>query len=44
MSAVFACQKAGRIPPPGWIEVDPNAKRYSPGDTSLKKGELENGI
>ncbi|KAG8670488.1 hypothetical protein FPOAC2_09846 [Fusarium poae] len=38
LASLFACQKAGRLPPPGWTAVDPNAKRYSPGDTSLKQG------
>lgn len=38
---VFACQKAGRMPPPGWTDMDPNAKRYSPGDTSLMKGKAD---
>ena len=36
---VFACQKAGRMPPPGWTDMDPATKRYSPGDTSLMKGK-----
>ncbi|EYB22866.1 hypothetical protein FG05_11168 [Fusarium graminearum] len=38
LASLFACQKAGKIPPPGWTEMSPDAKRYSPGDTSLKKG------
>ncbi|RGP78817.1 hypothetical protein FLONG3_3015 [Fusarium longipes] len=38
LASLFACQKAGQMPPPGWTKVDPNSKRYSPGDTSLKKG------
>ncbi|KAM0244252.1 hypothetical protein ACHAP5_006465 [Fusarium lateritium] len=37
LASLFACQKAGRMPPPGWTEAGPNAKRYSPGDTSLMK-------
>ncbi|GKU07933.1 hypothetical protein FLAG1_10956 [Fusarium langsethiae] len=38
LASLFACQKAGRATPPGWTAVDPNAKRYSPGDTSIMKG------
>ncbi|KAG8361680.1 hypothetical protein FVEN_g1009 [Fusarium venenatum] len=38
LASLFACQKAGKLPPPGWTAVDPNSKRYSPGDTSLKQG------
>jgi hypothetical protein len=41
---VFACQKAGRMPPPGWTEAGPDAKRYSPGDTSLMKGAQRTDI
>lgn len=38
---VFACQKAGRMPPPGWTDMDPNSKRYSPGDASLMQGNSD---
>ncbi|KAL6914781.1 hypothetical protein FSST1_012541 [Fusarium sambucinum] len=38
LASLFACQKAGKLPPPGWTAVDLNSKRYSPGDTSLKQG------
>ncbi|KAM0354991.1 hypothetical protein ACHAPU_000835 [Fusarium lateritium] len=37
LASLFACQKAGRMPPPGWTEASPDSKRYSPGDTSLMK-------
>ncbi|WZH46882.1 TLP1_add_C domain-containing protein [Fusarium acuminatum] len=37
LASLFACQKAGHMPPPGWTEASPDAKRYSPGDTSLMK-------
>ncbi|RBR26855.1 uncharacterized protein FIESC28_00436 [Fusarium coffeatum] len=38
LASLFACQKAGHMPPPGWTDGNPNAKQYSPGDTSLMKG------
>ncbi|RKK80449.1 hypothetical protein BFJ69_g4255 [Fusarium oxysporum] len=37
LASLFACQKAGRLPPPGWTEMSPDAKLYGPSDPALLK-------
>ncbi|RKL51692.1 hypothetical protein BFJ70_g409 [Fusarium oxysporum] len=40
LASLFACQKAGRLPPPGWTEMSPDAKLYGPSDPALLKDPL----
>ncbi|KAF4945262.1 hypothetical protein FGADI_12082 [Fusarium gaditjirri] len=37
LASLFACQKAGCLPPPGWTEMSPDAKLYGPSDPALLK-------
>ncbi|KAI7759141.1 hypothetical protein LZL87_013346 [Fusarium oxysporum] len=37
LASLSACQKAGRLPPPGWTEMSPDAKLYGPSDPALLK-------